>query len=399
MASFKEGTKKFSKGLALLAVTASLMLSSCTIGETDTSAAAEASLKAAAAAEALAPAASVGNGDEAVNPTIPILVRSLGSGLQQVSMTNEAGYEVKAELSADKMRWTTSEVLGYGRTYTLNAVDNNGANLKLSFRTVAPDSQLSVALSPLPDSTVGIAQTIGFRFSKAVPDRKAAEARLKITTEPPVAGAFYWINPQEVRWRPAEFWAPGTKVDVQANIYGYSLGDSAYGSSDNATNFTIGDEVRTIVDDATKQMTVYRNGELLRSIPVSLGRNDPKWATPNGTYIVGDRYDKITMDSSTFGLAVDDGGYRTKVDWATQLSYSGIFVHSAPWSLAQQGNSNASHGCVNVSPEAAQWFFNTVKRGDPVEIRNTVGGVLAGSDGLGDWNIPWETWSAGNSQQ
>ncbi len=56
------------------------------------------------------------------------------------------------------------------------------------------------------------------------------------------------------------------------------------------------------------------------------------------------------------------------------------------------------HGCLNVSPSNAQWFYDHVKRGDIVEVVNTVGGTLPGIDGLGDWNIPWDQWRAGNAK-
>ena len=106
----------------------------------------------------------------------------------------------------------------------------------------------------------------------------------------------------------------------------------------------------------------------------------------------------MVMDSSTYGVPVNSpNGYRTEVDWATQISYSGIFVHSAPWSVGSQGYTNISHGCLNVSPSNAQWFYNNTKRGDIVEVVNTVGSTLPGTDGLGDWNIPWEQWKAGNA--
>ena len=69
------------------------------------------------------------------------------------------------------------------------------------------------------------------------------------------------------------------------------------------------------------------------------------------------------------------------------MSYSGIYVHSAPWSVGSQGRSNVSHGCLNVSPSNAVWFYDNTKRGDIVEVINTVGSTLPGTDGLGDWNI------------
>ncbi|AKK09535.1 L,D-transpeptidase [Corynebacterium testudinoris] len=342
----------------------------------------------------LAPTMSVKDGTKKYDPATPVTVESQDEGLASVEMVNEDGKVIQSKLSEDTKSWTTDEVLGYNRTYTVTAKDKNGETTKSTFATATPTSVASVALSPLDGSTVGVAQTIAFRFSQAIPDRQAAQDAISITTEPKVDGQFFWLNNQEVRWRPEQYWTPGTSVAVKADIYGQELGDGVYGDSNNAAKFTIGDEVMTVVDDATKTMTVTKNGEVLRSIPVSLGAD--RWPTPNGTYIIGDSHSQLLMDSETFGLSHDSGGYKTMVDYATQMSYSGIYVHAAPWSVGQQGYSNVSHGCINVTTEAANWFQNTVKRGDPVVVKNTIAGTLSGYDGLGDWNIPWETWKKGN---
>lgn len=344
----------------------------------------------------IAPVASVQDGAVGINPDTVISVKALEGTLTDVTMTNETGKVVDSAISADGSSWQTNEVLGYNRTYTIVAHASNGTSLTTIFQTVAPAAQTSVALLPLANSTVGIGQTIHFRFNQAVPDRLAAQNAITITTNPPVEGAFYWVSNQEVRWRPAQYWTPGTQVTVKADIYGLDLGQGLYGSGDNETNFTIGDAVISTVDDSTKIITVTKNGEVIKTMPTSMGES--KFPTPNGIYRVGDRYDSIVMDSSTFGVAVDSAdGYRTDVQYATQLSYSGIFVHSAPWSIWAQGNTNVSHGCLNVSPENAKWFLDNSKRGDIVIVSGTQGGTLSGVDGLGDWNIPWETWKAGNA--
>ncbi|MFE3618158.1 L,D-transpeptidase, partial [Streptomyces anulatus] len=127
------------------------------------------------------------------------------------------------------------------------------------------------------------------------------------------------------------------------------------------------------------------NGEVVREMPTSLGK--PGYETPNGTYIVGERLEKMTMDSSTYGVPVTDPeGYKLEVEYATRLSNSGIFVHAAPWSVGQQGYSNASHGCLNVSTADGKWFLENTRRGDAVIITGTKGGTLSAGDGLGDWN-------------
>ena len=338
---------------------------------------------------------SVKNGAKDVDPSEFVTVKAEGK-LKSVTMTNELGVEVAKKLSSDAKTWSTDEVLGYNHTYTIKAADVDGNEKTITFSTPQAAGVSEVALSPMPGAEVGVGQVIGVRFGNYVTDRKAAEEAITVKTTPEVEGAFYWINDQEVRWRPKDYWQPGTKVEVNVDLYGRNLGGGIYGGEDASTNFTIGDRVISLVDNATKTMKVFKNGQLLREIPVSLG-TDGQWDTPNGRYIIGDEYESLIMDSSSFGLAVDAGGYRTSVNYATQMSYSGIYVHSAPWSIGAQGVYNQSHGCINISPEAAQWFQSVVKRGDIVRVFNTGGEQLNPFDGLGDWNMDWETWSKGNT--
>lgn len=248
---------------------------------------------------------------------------------------------------------------------------------------VGPANFAPPALSPAEGDVVGVAHPIVIRFDEPIADRAVAERAVRITTTPKVeAGHFYWINDRQLRWRPDQFWPANTEVVVEA------------GGSRSA--FRIGDAVVTTADDATKQITVTRNGEVVKTMPTSLGK--PGHETPNGTYIVGEKHREMVMDSSTYGVPVDaPEGYRTTVEYATRISYSGIFVHAAPWSVWAQGTTNVSHGCLNVSTENALWFYENTKRGDIVEVVNTVGPTLPGTDGLGDWNIPWSTWQAGNA--
>ncbi|MEJ5928648.1 Ig-like domain-containing protein [Corynebacterium sp. H128] len=387
------------KSIAALVVALGLVVSlaGCTIdrGADSSSAGETAQGDGTAAVEKLAPAVSVADGAENVSPAEPILVKALEDELEEVTMTNESGKVVEGKLSADKKTWETTEVLGYYRTYTVTATGSNGTETTSTFSTMNPAGTAFVSLSPLEDSNVGVGQTIGMRFSTPVVDRRAAQEAITITTEPKVEGAFYWLNDYEVRWRPAEFWPEGTKVKVDAKIYGVDLGGGVYGSEDNATSFNIAAGYKAVVDDNTKTMTIYDGANVVKSIPVSLGSS--QWPTPNGTYIIGDSHQSMVMDSTTYGLALDAGGYKTTVQYATQMSYSGIFVHAAPWSVWAQGSQNTSHGCVNVSTENAAWFQQNFKRGDVVVVQNTLGGTLSGYDGLGDWNIPWGEWKAGNA--
>lgn len=121
---------------------------------------------------------------------------------------------------------------------------------------------------------------------------------------------------------------------------------------------------------AEQAIEVTVNGEVTNSVPVSPGKSS--MPTPNGVYYVSDKHASMIMDPSTFGVPVDPPeGYRTPVDWATRISYSGIFVHGAPWPVWAQGNTNVSNGCINATNAEAKWFYDNHTLGDVVEVVNT----------------------------
>ena len=342
---------------------------------------------------------SVTDGAVGVTVDAPVTVSVADGVLASVSMVNENGKAISGQLSPDGLRWSTTEQLGYNRRYTLAAKAlglGGAANRQMTFQTSSPAHLTMPYVAPGDGEVVGIGEPVAIRFDENIADRAAAQKAIKITTNPPVEGAFYWLNNREVRWRPEHFWKQGTAVDVAVNTYGVDLGDGMFGEDNVKTHFTIGDEVISTADDTTKIVTVRVNGEVVRTMPTSMGKNSTP--TANGFYIVGGRYKHIIMDSSTYGVPVNSpNGYRTDVEWATQISYSGVFVHSAPWSVGAQGHTNTSHGCLNVSPSNAEWFYDHSKSGDIVEIINTVGPTLPGTEGLGDWNVPWPVWKAGNA--
>ncbi|HJT93838.1 MAG TPA: Ig-like domain-containing protein [Mycobacterium sp.] len=343
--------------------------------------------------------ASVTDGAVGVSVDSPVTVSAEDGVLGAVTMVNEDGGPVAGRLSPDGLTWATTDPLGYNERYTLTAQSlglGGATSQQMTFETHSPENLTMPYVLPNDGEVVGVGQPIAVRFDENIPNRLAAEKAITVKATPPVQGAFYWLNNREVRWRPAKYWKPGTTVDVAVNTYGVDLGDGLFGQENVTTHFTIGDEVITRVDDNTKTLTVTRNGEVIKTMPVSMGKSSTP--TNNGTYIVGDRLSHMVMDSSTYGVPTNSpNGYRTEVDWATQISYSGIYVHAAPWSVGSQGYSNVSHGCINVSTSNGQWFYDNSKRGDVVEIVNTVGSTLPGTDGLGDWNIPWEQWKAGNA--
>ena len=231
-------------------------------------------------------------------------------------------------------------------------------------------------------------------FDDPVTDKAAVESHLEVTSSTPTDGVWNWFSDTEVHFRPSAYWPANTEVRLDANLYGVDFGGGIWGEKNRTVSFRIGERHVSIADADTHQMEVYDGDQLVQTFPISAGSPDnPSY---NGPHVVTELNRDRVMDSSTYGVPVDaPGGYRTPVEYAVRISNSGEFVHAAPWSVAQQGHRNVSHGCINMSTERAAWFFHFSQPGDIVEIKNSDGGPLK-SD-VYDWTIGWEDWQAGSA--
>ncbi len=350
------------------------------------------------------------DGATGVSPIGPVTASVSHGTFQTVTLTNPEGRIVQSTLSPDRKTWRASEPLGYGRTYRLEAAaTGNGAHttrVSLSFTTLQPADTIYPSFFPSPDMTqIGIGQPMVVIFDKPPPDRAAAERALKVTTVPAVKGSWYWMDNRTVHYRPKTFWKPGTKITVEANVYGVDFGEDMYGETDRVLRVTVGPSKIAKIDDATKQMRIYVDGQLVNTVPVSMGMDksvtvkdkEISFLTPSGTYVVQEKYKVKQMSSASYGLPTDyDLGYDKAIPLAVRISNSGIFVHSAPWSVNDQGVRNVSHGCININPTAARWFYDNFSYGDIVTVTGTAS-TLQPDDGFGDWNIPWSQWIGGSA--
>ena len=354
-------------------------------------------------------------GSAGVDPLAPISVSATGGELVDVEMRNEQGTRIEGITTPDRTAWKPGVPLGYGRNYTLSATavgaDGIARRADSRFSTLTPDNQTAVTLTttggaPIRDGgTYGVGTVVVARFDEPIADRAAAERRMTVTTTPPVSGSWYWLDDQTAHWRPPQYFTPGTTVTVAADVYGASLGDGLYGQQDTRVGFTIGDAHVSIADDLTKQVSVYDNGALVRTMPTSMGMGGSEtvngqtisfW-TQRGTYTVMDKANPVVMDSSTFGLPVNSRlGYKESISFATRISTDGVYLHQLDSTVWAQGNTNVSHGCLNLNADNAQWFYDFSQPGDVVEVRNTGGEPLQVWQN-GDWSLPWDQWVQGSA--
>jgi lipoprotein-anchoring transpeptidase ErfK/SrfK len=346
------------------------------------------------------------DGSADVSPVVPLEIAVTGGELGEVTVVDDAGTEVPGSVADAPENpvtavWTPEKPLGYGTGYTLTATaqnaDDKKATASTTFTTVSPQTLSTPSIGPLDGTTVGVGMPIRVYFDDAVADRAAVESHLLVTSTNPTDGAWSWMNDREVHFRPSQYWPPNTEVTLDANLYGVDFGDGVWGEKNRSVSFSIGAKHVSIADAGNHTLQVYNGDQLVQTYPMSAGSAENP--TRNGAHVVTESYRNITMDSSTFGLAVDaPGGYRSDVEYAVRISNNGEFVHGAPWSVGQQGHSNVSHGCINLSTENAAWFFDFSRPGDVVEVQNSIGPTLSAADGdIYDWAVPWAEWQAGSA--
>lgn len=354
------------------------------------------------------PSVSVAPADGAadVSPVEPLEIAVTDGELAEVTVVDGAGTAVPGTVAESEDRsgtevWAPDAQLAYGTSYTLTAVAHNAdeeeATATTTFTTVTPTTVSTPSIGPLDGMVVGVGMPLRVFFDEPVTDKAAVESHLRVTTSRPTDGVWSWLNDSEVHFRPSEYWPANTEITLDADLYGVDFGDGIWGEKNRTVSFTVGDRHVAVADAGNHTLAVYDGDQVVQTFPMSAGSAENP--TRNGPHVVTESYRNITMDSSTFGLAVDaPGGYRADVEYAVRLSDNGEMVHAAPWSVGSQGSDNVSHGCINLSTDRAAWFFDFSQPGDVVEVQNSIGPTLSAADGdIYDWAIPWEEWQAGSA--
>jgi lipoprotein-anchoring transpeptidase ErfK/SrfK len=229
-----------------------------------------------------------------------------------------------------------------------------GTAAPTSAAVVTPTSPTVASVQPQSGEVVGVAAPIVLTFAQPVADRAAAERAFTITTPNSPTGRFEWLSDKTLQWKPDGFWPAHTTVEL-------SLGGFK-------TDITTGAAVVGVADISQHTFTVSIDGQVARQMPASMGK--PSRPTPIGSFSVLSRERSVVMDSRTIGIPLSDpDGYRITAQYAERITGSGVYVHSAPWSVDSQGYANVSHGCINLSPDNAAWYYNTVSVGDPVIVQ------------------------------
>ncbi|MCX4822541.1 Ig-like domain-containing protein [Streptomyces sp. NBC_01142] len=340
-----------------------------------------------------------------VDPDKPLEVTAKGteSWITDVTATDDSGHHLAGELSADGVRWRSIAPLSAGVKYTVKVStedeDGSPGAKTLTFETSPAKRHLTAEFGPKA-GTYGVGQPVTVTLShpvKAKESRAVVERALRVESVPSVDGAWYWVDDKTLHFRPKEYWPTGTTVRADINLQGVKVSDKLYGGASKPLKLTIGDRIEAITDAGSHSMTVKRNGEVINTIPVTTGK--PGFSTRNGIKVVLGKEYFVRMRGTSIGIAAGSSeSYDLPVYYATRVTWSGEYVHAAPWSVGSQGSANVSHGCTGMSTGNAAWFYQTVREGDIVEVVNSWGATMdTFGNGFGDWNLSWEKWRKGSA--
>jgi lipoprotein-anchoring transpeptidase ErfK/SrfK len=366
-----------------------LLSAGCGVGGGGSSAAAKVSI-------------SPANGAADSRPEQPILVKATKGRLGKVSVQGDAK-EVAGGFDQGHTQWKSSWTLKPATKYTVTATATAGGKTTTttsSFQTLTPKQTFGIAdITPMPAETIGVGMPLIVKFSGPVYNKAEVERGLQVTSDKAAEGSWRWVGDQQVIYRTKDYWQPHQAVTLTAHLSGVRGAKDTYGTKDYTRSFKIGTSQISTVDVKAHQMTVQVDGKTVKTTPISAGKGGArKYTTTNGVHAVMGKQSPVTMTSGWMGVTdkSNPAYYSLTVHQAVQISSSGEYVHSAPWSVGSQGQENVSHGCVNAPPAFAKWFYDLSRRGDIVKVTGT-DRELEPDNGYGYWQLSWADWLKGSA--
>jgi lipoprotein-anchoring transpeptidase ErfK/SrfK len=316
------------------------------------------------------------DGSRGVTTSAAVTVTAAHARVTGITVTS-GGIPVEGVVSGGGTVWRSRWALHTSSTYRVTATGRSASGKTVgassSFRTLAPPATMAVHIFQGDQQAYGVGMPIILTFGGPVTRKAAMEAALEVRASQPVVGAWYWDGDQTLYFRPRGYWPQDTQVSVAGHFDGVQAAPGVYGTADLTQDIRIGPSLIATVSTRTHHMTVWYRHHLLGTWPVSTGK--PGYDTPNGTYLTIEKANPTRMVGSDYDLLVP---------YAVRFTWSGMYIHAAAWSLAQQGTVNVSHGCVNLSPAHAQTYYRLAQVGDPVTV--------TGSPAAGRWGDGWTVW-------
>lgn len=275
------------------------------------------------------------------------------------------------------------------------ALQDNGGSGGAKHKQTPPAAQAAVQikLATTGNQTYGVGMPVVAYFSRQFTSAKSLSAATSVTVNgTAMHGAWYFESstkpgyPVEGHLRLEKFWPANSTVTVNVAARRVPAGHGVAFSNDVQLSFRTGPQVIAIVQDQKHRMYVTRDGKAAGSYPVALG--SAATPTTRGTKVIMQKDPSVCLSGEAF--------HECGVKYAQQLTYSGEYLHAAPWNEKniEQGR-DTSNGCTNLMPTDAARLWKVLAVGDVVEYPDASGPKMQMSAGFGDWNVPWRIWERG----
>jgi lipoprotein-anchoring transpeptidase ErfK/SrfK len=330
-----------------------------------------------------------------VAPTGPVGVQVRDGYLQRVTLTNRDGTLIAGTVTQDRTGFAVTEPLGYDMAYTWggSVVGDDGKAVPVTgtFTTVAPTATVNGQFQLADGQVVGVAAPIILQFDASISDKAAVEKALTVTTDPPVEGSWAWLPDEvggsRVHWRTRDYYPAGTKVAVDAPLYGVPMGAGAFGGQSLTLTFETGRRQVVQAVASSYRILVVTDDGVIMDLPCSYGQADlPRNVTRSGTHVVSEKNADFYMSNPAAGY------FNVHERFAVRISNNGEFIHANPNTIGVQGSTNVTNGCINLSLDNARQYFESAIYGDPVEVSGTSIELSAADGDLWDWAVDWDTW-------
>lgn len=348
------------------------------------------------------PTVSIAGGDSDVSWRGGVILAAENGTIATVTVSDAKGDVADGRITSDGSKWASAGHLLPGTSYTARVVVENQTSGSiqrvLHFSTTDATQTISMSATPGPSAVVGVGEPIAVQFSRPVVDRASVERAMSVTTSKGhVQGAWHWFSSTSVHFRPKHYWPADSQITVHVDLEHVYAGGGLWGDRDHDWSFRTGD-ARVSYVSATKHRFRYTvNGKTIGVWPTGMGQ--PGFETRSGTYVVLGKAPTVEMTSCSIGLSCTPGHgeyYDLHVHWDTRLTWTGTFVHAAPWDY-QLGKANTSHGCIHLSTQHAKLFYDHANTGDVVVVTGTNRSYNPTDAGMMDWNLSWPQWLAGSA--
>jgi lipoprotein-anchoring transpeptidase ErfK/SrfK len=329
-----------------------------------------------------------------VAPDQPVVLSAENADLTAVALRADDGSVVAGATDPDGRSWRATAPLQYGTTYTWSGqATGAGGTVPVAgtFSTVDPTRTTQPQINIDDGETVGIAAPVIVAFDRHITDKAAAERAMTVQTSVPTPGSWAWLDDDNggsrAHWRPQGYWTPGTQVAVSVHQLGVDDGGGVWGAGDVTSHFVIGRSQVVKADVNSHEMVVVTDGKVTMSLPASYGLgSDPNRNTTNGIHVVMSKAQTVLMSNPKYGYE------NVPEHWAVRIENNGEFIHANPLTDGVQGSENVTHGCVNLSTDNAQQYYDTAIFGDPVEVTGSPVPLTMADGDIADWTVPWDQW-------